>query len=389
MAENEQGQEKTEEPTSKKLEKAREDGQVPRSKELGTTMVVMGGVAALMILGRSIGEALQGVMTMNFDLPREAAFDTQLMMRFLGESAMGMLQAMIPMFVFFMVAAVLGPLLLGGWLISAKSLAPKPERLNPVEGIKRMFTLNSLVELLKSIAKVAVVISVAFLTLNFFEPQLLNLANAPLHGAIAKMLNTVGWCALAISAGMLIISAIDVPWQIYEHTKKMKMTRQEVKEEMKDAEGKPEVRGKVRQLQREVAHRRMMEAIPEADVVITNPEHFAIALAYDVEGGGAPRVVARGTDFVALKIREVASAHDILVLESPALARAIYFTTEVNDEIPGKLYLAVAQVLAYVFQLKAWRAGTGRKPRPLGQVRVPEDVFFDHRGRRWQPGATS
>lgn len=389
MAENDQGQEKTEQPTSKKLEKAREDGQVPRSKELGTTFLIMGGVSALMILGKSLGQSLQGVMSKNFDLPREAAFDTHVMLAHLGDSALGMLQAMTPLFVFFMVAALMGPVLLGGWLLSAKALAPKPERLNPIEGIKRMFTLNALVELLKSIAKFAIVVCIAYLALKIYEPRLLSLASAPVGNAIATMLTTVGWCALAISAGMLLISAIDVPWQIYEHTKKMKMTRQEVKEEMKDAEGKPEVRGRVRQLQREVAHRRMMEAIPEADVVITNPEHFAVALAYDVEGGEAPRVVARGTDFVALKIREVASAHEIMVMESPALARAIYFTTDLNDEIPGKLYLAVAQVLAYVFQLKAYRAGTGRKPKRLGQVRVPEDVFFDHRGRRWQSGATS
>lgn len=387
MAENDQGQEKTEQPTPKKLEKAREDGQVPRSKELGTTFLLLGGVAALMILGQSIGQSLQGVMTFNFSLPREAAFDTDAMLQHLGSSADHMLQAVTPLFLFFLVAALLGPVCLGGWLLSAKALAPKLDRFNPIEGVKRMFSMNSLVELLKSVAKFGIVVGIAIMTLLFFETSLLNLAMEPLHQAIISTLHTVSWSALAVSSGMLLISAIDVPWQMFEHNKKMMMTRQEVREEMKDAEGKPEVRGKVRQLQREVANRRMMEAIPEADVVITNPEHFAVALRYDVDGGGAPVVVARGADFVALKIREIANAHNVLVLESPPLARAIYFTTDLDDEIPGNLYLAVAQVLAYVFQLRAHKAGTGRKPKPLGHVRIPQDAMYDHQGRRWQDGA--
>lgn len=387
MAENDQGQEKTEQPTQKKLDKAREDGQVPRSKELGTTFLILGGIAALMILGRSIGQALQGVMAFNFSMPREAAFDTDAMLQHLGSSADHMLAVMTPLFLFFFVAAIVGPICLGGWLLSAKALAPKLDRFNPIEGVKRMFSLNSMVELLKSVAKFGIVVSIAITTLVFFENRLLNLAMEPLQQAIATMLHTISWSALAVSAGMLVIAAIDVPWQLFEHNKKMKMTRQEVKEEMKDAEGKPEVRGKVRQLQREVAQRRMMEAIPDADVVITNPEHFAVALRYDVDGGGAPVVVAKGADFVAMKIREIANAHKVLVMESPPLARAIYFTTDLNEEIPGNLYLAVAQILAYVFQLKAHKSGAGRKPKPLGPIRIPPDAMYDHQGRRWQDGA--
>lgn len=389
MAENENGQEKTEDPTQKKLDKAREEGQVARSKELGTTFVLIGGVGALMVLGGSLAKTMRAIMTFNFDISREVAFDPQLMMVHFSNTAMIALDAVTPIFVTLAIAALAGPLALGGWLFSPKPLTPKLERLDPLQGLKRMFSSNSLVELVKSLAKFALVVTIAITTLVTYQSQLLGLSNAALHSAIATMMSTVGWSILAVSSSMIIISAIDVPYQIYDHSKKLKMTRQEVRDEMKDIEGKPEVKGRLRQLQREMAQRRMMEAVPEADVVITNPEHFSVALKYEVGGAGAPRVVAKGSDFMAMKIREVANANDVMILQIAPLARAIYFTTEIDHEIPGKLYLAVAQVLAYVFQLRAYKEGAGRKPKPLADIQLPDDVSYDQRGRPRSSGAAT
>jgi flagellar biosynthetic protein FlhB len=194
-----------------------------------------------------------------------------------------------------------------------------------------------------------------------------------------------GWSVLAISSSLLIVAAIDVPYQLYDHRKKLKMTLQEVKDELKDTEGKPEVKGRMRQVQHELAQRRMMEAVPEADVIITNPEHFSVALKYDMEGGGAPVVLAKGVDHLAIKIREIANAHEVIIMEAPPLARAIYFTTDIEQEIPGDLYLAVAQVLAYVFQLKTYQNDGGQRPKAFDEVEVPENMQYDIDGKPQSP----
>ncbi|MEE8058214.1 MAG: flagellar biosynthesis protein FlhB [Pseudomonadales bacterium] len=377
MAENENGQEKTEEATPKRLDKSRDEGQVPRSKELTTAFVLLSGVVGIITMGGAVGQRIMGIMRFNFSMPREAAFDTSMMMAHFSKAVFTAIEALAPFFILLAVAALIGPVALGGWIFSAKPLAPKLDRMDPLKGLQRMFSMNSLVELFKALAKFVLVASVAILMLITFKSQLIGLAQATLLPAVSQMLTLVGWAILAVSASMIVIALIDVPYQIYDHSKKLKMTLQEVKDEMKDTEGKPEVKGRIRQLQREMAQRRMMEAVPEADVVITNPEHFSVALKYDVEGGGAPIVVAKGTDFLAIKIREVANAHNVMILESATLARAIYFTTEIQDEIPGTLYLAVAQVLAYVFQLKAYKEGAGRRPKPLVDVDVPADTQYD------------
>lgn len=380
MAENDNGQEKTEEATPKRLDKAREEGQVARSKELTTTMVLLAGVMGLIVFGGRLSDAMLGIMRFNFSMPREAAFDENLMLVHLGNTAVAAVFALIPYFILIIVAAVIGPVMLGGFLISAKAIAPKMSRMNPIKGLQRMFSLTSMIELVKSIAKILVVGAMAITMLVFYQTEMLGLAQLPLITALESTLSIVGWSVLAVTAAMILIVAIDVPFQLFDHAKKMKMTLQEVKDEMKDSEGKPEVKGRIRQLQREMAQRRMMEAIPDADVVITNPEHFSVALKYDVDGGGAPLVVAKGADFMAIKIREVANAHDVLIIPIPPLTRAIYFTTEIDEEIPANLYLAVAQVLAYVFQLRSHEKGEGRKPKPLGDIEVPREVLYDSEG---------
>ncbi len=240
-----------------------------------------------------------------------------------------------------------------------------------------MFSTHALVELLKALGKFLVVLAVALVVLTAYQDDLLSIAKQPLELAIAHSAEIVGWCALWMACGLIIIAAVDVPFQLWDNKQKLMMTKQEVKDEYKDSEGKPEVKGRIRQMQREMAERRMMQAVPEADVVITNPTHFAVALKYDVDKGNAPVLLAKGGDFLALKIREVAQEHKVMVLESPALARAVYYSTELDQEIPAGLYLAVAQVLAYVYQLRQYQAGQGKRPDPLRDLPIPRELRRD------------
>ncbi|EJM64197.1 flagellar type III secretion system protein FlhB, partial [Pseudomonas sp. GM55] len=283
-----------------------------------------------------------------------------------------------PVMITLVLAAIIGPISLGGWLFAAGSMAPKFSRLNPGPGLKRMFSTKSLVELLKALAKFIIILFVALAVLSSDIDDLLRIAHEPLDMAIIHSLQVVGWSTLWMACGLILIAVVDVPVQLWESHKKLLMTKQEVRDEHKDQEGRPEVKQRIRQLQREMSQRRMMAAIPEADVVITNPTHYAVALKYDPEKGGAPMLIAKGSDFLALKIREIAAANEILLLESPALARSIYYSTELEQEIPGGLYLAVAQVLAYVYQIRQYRAGKGKRPDPLkDDLPIPPDLRRD------------
>jgi flagellar biosynthetic protein FlhB len=385
VAENENGQEKTEDPTGKKIEKSKADGQIARSKELTTTFSLLGGVIALVWMGGDISEVLMGMMKFNFSMPREVVFDQNLMLRYLASSAYAAVMSLLPLFAIFIVLAIAGSAALGGVLFSAKAIAPKFSKMNPIKGIKKMFSPTSLVELVKSVAKVTLVGGVAVVVLLHSKSQILALAQSPIEMAVASMMSIIGWSIVMVSLPMIIISMMDVPYQLYNHNKQLRMTKQEVKDEHKDSEGKPEIKSKVRQMQYELAQRRMLQAIPEADVVITNPEHFSVALKYDADNKGAPILVAKGIDFMAIKIREVAKANDVLIIPIPPLARAVYFTTEIEQEIPSELYLAVAQVLAYVFQLKAYEKKQGKKPKSLADIVVPAGSLYDVDGRKVAP----
>ena len=282
-----------------------------------------------------------------------------------------------PILVTLLLAALIGPVALGGWLFAAGSMAPKFSRMNPAAGLKRMFSMHALTELLKALAKFAIILLVAIMVLAKDRADLLAIANEPMEMAIIHSVQLVGWSALWMSCGLALIAAVDVPFQLYSSKQKLMMTKQEVKDEHKDSEGRPEVKGRVRQLQREMSQRRMMTAIPEADVIITNPTHYAVALKYDPEKGNAPVLLAKGSDFIALKIREIGNQHRIEVLESPALARSIFYSTEIEQQIPAGLYLAVAQVLAYVYQIRQYQAGRGKRPEPLKDVPIPPDLQRD------------
>jgi flagellar biosynthetic protein FlhB len=379
MAESESGQDKTEDPTDKRKRDAREKGEIARSKELNTVASTLAGAGALLAFGGNLAETLMTLMRMNFSLTREVLTDERSMGMFLLASGKMAIWAVQPILMLLFVIAFVSPIALGGFIFSGSLLQPKFSRMNPLSGIKRMFSLNSLTELLKAMAKFMVILIVALVVLSNDRQALLAIANEPLEQAIIHSVQVVGWSALWMAAGLLLIAAADVPFQLWQTHKKLKMTKQEIKDEYKDSEGKPEVKQRIRQLQREVSQRRMMAAVPEADVIITNPTHYAVALQYDPEKGGvAPLLVAKGTDFIALKIREIGVEHKVQILESPALARAIYYSTEVEGEIPAGLYLAVAQVLAYVFQIRQYRAGKGKRPEPLKEdLPIPPDLRRD------------
>ncbi len=376
MAED-SGQERTEEPTAKRQKESREKGQVARSKELNTLAVVMVAAVGLLMLGPRLAQRLMDLMVYNFSIEREALYNTDSMGLHLLSSLNHGFSGLAPLLFMLLVAALVGPVLLGGWLFSAKLLAPKGERLNPLAGLKRMFSIKALVELLKALAKFLVVLVMALVVLNMRTDDLLALGNQPLPTAIAHSAWVLGTSLVLLASALILIAAVDVPFQIWDNKQKTKMTKQEVRDEYKDSEGKPEVKSRVRQLQREMAERRMMGEVPKADVVITNPTHYAVALKYDPVQSGAPVVVAKGADFLAQKIREVATEHDVIVLESPPLARAVYYSTELEQPIPAGLYLAVAQVLAYVYQIRQYQQGKGQRPGPMPEPPIPEDLRRD------------
>ncbi|ROM78267.1 flagellar biosynthesis protein FlhB [Pseudomonas brassicacearum] len=377
MAESESGQDKTEDPTEKRKKESREKGEIARSKELNTLAVMLAGAGGLLIYGGGLALDLLEIMRLNFSLPREVLLTPGTMGQYLLHSGKIAILAVQPVLIFLLFAAIIGPISLGGWLFAAGSLAPKFSRMNPAAGLKRMFSTTALMELLKAFGKFLLVLFVALTVLQSDIDDLLRIAHEPLEQAIIHSVQLVGWSTLWMACGLILIAAIDVPIQLYQSKQKLMMTKQEIRDEYKDQEGKPEVKQRIRQLQREVSQRRMMAAIPDADVVITNPTHYAVALKYDPEKGNAPVLLAKGSDFLALKIREIAVANEVMLLESPALARSIYYSTELDQEIPGGLYLAVAQVLAYVYQIRQHRAGKGKRPEPLKDLPIPPDLRRD------------
>ena len=374
--EDDSGQDKTEEATGRRIEKAREEGQVPRSKELNTMAALMVGTGGLLIYGERIGTALKNIMYSSFSLPREAMYDTNQMGLYLMNATLEAAQALLPLLVLLFLVSIVGSIALGGWLMSLKSLAPKFSRMDPIKGIKRMFSLKSLIELAKAIAKVSVVLFFAVIILESKTTELLGLGQESVVPAMTHAVDILAWSFFYLACTMILIAAVDVPFQIYDHHKNLKMTKQQVRDEYKDTEGKPEVKGRIRQLQRELSKRRMMQDVPKADVIITNPTHYAVALRYDPKIDSAPVVLAKGNDQVALKIREIGKLHKVEIVSAPALARAIYHHSEIGEEIASGLYMAVAQVLAYVFQLKQFRRRVSPRPT-MPDFPVPDDLKRD------------
>ncbi len=370
------GQEKTEEATPRRLQQSREEGQVARSRELNTTLLLLASSFGLIAMGPALVGDLLAIMRRGFLAQARDFQGGREIVAFLVNAMMDAVFALTPFMLLALMVALLAPTALGGWVFSTKSLAVKWEKLDPIKGIKRVISWSGLMELFKALAKFLLILGVAILLLWNRTEEALGLATEPLGLALIHVGSYLSWSFALLCTAMIVIALADVPFQLWDHGKKQRMSRQEVKEEFKETEGKPEVKTKIRSLQQELAQRRMMEQVPKADVVITNPEHYAVALRYDVDHAQAPRVVAKGADLVAQRIREAARAHKVVLVEAPPLARALYFSTALEQEIPGGLYLAVANVLAYVFRLREMNAGPVKAPS-FRDLPIPEELRKD------------
>ncbi|HKE92669.1 MAG TPA: flagellar biosynthesis protein FlhB [Povalibacter sp.] len=364
MAENEDGQERTESATPRRREEARRKGQIPRSRDLSAAAVLMTGGVALSSLGGQIGGDLYSLMRRSLTLTRDQMLDSTQLVPTLASAAMDGLLASLPVLGLLLLAALLAPLVLGGWSFSTEALTPQFSRLNPLAGIKRIFAMRSIVELTKALAKFGVVAVIAALVLWKDASALLSLGREPTAQAIIHAVRLSGGALILLSLGVLFIAGVDVPYQLWQYAKQLKMTREEVRREMKESEGSPEVKGRIRQLQQQMARQRMMSDVPKADVIVTNPTHFAVALKYDDKRMRAPIVVAKGVDLVAARIREIAGEHTVPIFEAPPLARVLYRNVDIGAEVPASVYVAVAQVLSYIYQLKTARRTGSRPPQP-------------------------
>ena len=366
--------EKTEPASSRRIEKARDEGDVPRSRELATCSVLLASGLGLWMMGHKIDDALKVNLSAGLSFDHQSAFDTSYLLTRISASILDLILAFAPLAALILLVGAFSPALMGGWIFSAKSLQPKFSRLNPIQGLGNLFSKNSLVELVKAIFKALLVGSVAYIVVSKDLEPILSLSQLPLHDGIHQVNLLLIKGFLSIVGALVLIAALDVPYQLKHYADKLKMTREEVRQESKESEGNPEVKGRIRQQQREMAKRRMMSEIPNADVVITNPTHYAVAIKYSGTDMRAPIVVAKGIDVLALKIREIASDNHLPLLESPKLARALYAHTELGDEIPEALYMAVAEVLAYVFQLRSYKTGEGEYPELKNKMEVPDEL---------------
>ncbi|MFZ2523988.1 MAG: flagellar biosynthesis protein FlhB [Candidatus Ferrigenium altingense] len=366
--------EKTEQPSQRKLDQAREKGQVARSRELSTFAVLLAGGGVLWFMGASLTQHMVKLLHDGLTLDRELAFNPDLMIPRLYDLSLDALITFFPFLLVVMIAAAFSPLLLNGWLFSLQALQPKFSKLNPVSGIARMFSETALVELAKAIGKATLVGGVAAWVIWSNKDAVMALGMQATAASIPQIGHLVGASFMTIAGAMLLIVAIDVPFQLWDHNKKLMMTKEEVRQESKETEGDPMVKGRIRSLQREAARRRMMAAIPTADVVVTNPTHYAVALKYGDKGMSAPIVVAKGSHLLALRIREIAEENHVPILEAPPLARALHKHTDLGESIPEALYTAVAEVLAYVYQLHRYEKQGGARPQEPKHLPVPVDL---------------
>ena len=368
-------QEKTEQPTAKRLDDSREKGQVARSRELTTVAMLLAGALGAYLMGGRVVTGLYDSMRSGLMVPREMLEEEWLMPIIFAEAAVAGFELVAPLLLVLVVVAMFAPLALGGFSFSPQAVLPKFDKLNPVKGFSRIFSLKGLIEMLKALAKFLLIASIAVSLLWHLSAEFIGLAQESLESAFVHVGDIVKWAFLLCSSSLLIVAAIDVPFQLWDHNRQLKMTLQEVRDESKETDGRPEVKARIRNMQRELAQGRMMEEVPRADVVVTNPTHFAVALKYDPDANGAPRVVAKGSDLIAAQIRSIAIGADIPLFQAPPLARAIYYSTDIDREIPAGLYLAVAQVLAYIFQLRDVKQQGGASPTPPEDLPIPEEFL--------------
>jgi len=386
MAEN-SAQEKTEAPTARRLNKAIKDGEVARSVELPAAVVVIGTLLLLLLTGPWLIERLAALFAQGFALDLRSLRQPELMISAFGNQLLALFLLTVPLLVYTLVAAVISSGMTGGHHFSLKAVQPKASKLNLISGLKRMFGVRAAVELGKAIMKFALVATVLWISIMNHMDTLMQMGRMHLEPALTAAAGIILESAVWVALSLAFIAMIDVPYQKHAYMKRMRMTKQEVKDEFKEMEGRPEVKAQIRRRQREMANNRMMQRIKDADVIITNPQHFAVALEYDPSSDGAPVMVAKGADLMAARIREEAETHGIHIFEAPPLARAIYFTTELEQAVPEDLYHAVAQVIAYVFSLEG--AAIQGRVRPRPQVKVPPNMLFNADGRPMNPEGVS
>ncbi len=365
--------EKTEPASPRRLEQAREEGQVPQSRELSAFLVLIAGSGALWAGGSWLAQRISGAVSRGLTFGRDEAFDTTALPALFLQEAGEALATLGPLLLILVVAALAGPFTMGGLNFSSKALAPDWTRLDPLKGFGRMFSMHSVGELVKGILKALLVGGVVVWVVLHEKDQVFALIGQPVEAGLHAMGQTILFSTLVIVASMTLIVALDVPFQLWQYHSKLRMTKEEVRKEMKEMEGDPQLKARIRSQQREIARRRMMAAVPKAQVVVTNPTHFAVALAYD-ERMPAPRVVAKGRGAIAQRIREIAQEHGVPLLEAPPLARALYAHTDLDQTIPPALFRAVAEVMAYVYQLNAWLARGGRPPQLPADLPVPAEL---------------
>ncbi len=365
---------KTEEASPRRLEQAREDGQIARSRELSTFALLAVGFGGVYLLGNSLIQQFLGLFRHALTFDRATGFDSSQMMLRASNEGMLAAGAIGPILLAITLAALVAPMALGGWLLTTKPLMPNFARLDPIKGVAKLFSTQSLAQLAMGIAKCVLVGCVATSVALHYKTQVIGLLVEPVTVALPHAAQMIGACCAATVGAMLLLVMADVPYQLWSHAKKLRMTKEEVKREYRENEGDPHIKGKIRQQQREMSRRRMMAQVPTADVIITNPTHFAVALRYADDQMRAPRVVAKGADLVAARIREIAKENGVPVLEAPPLARSLYQHVDLNREIPGPLYGAVAEVLAWVFQLRRWHEQGGDRPEAPSDVAVPVEL---------------
>ncbi|WP_435945418.1 flagellar biosynthesis protein FlhB [Dryocola sp. BD586] len=372
----ESDQEKTEAPTPHRLEKAREDGQIPRSRELTSLLMVLAGLSIIWMGGEPLARHLAAMLSAGLHFDHKIINDPRLIVNQISLLIKQAVWALLPLMSGLVLVAIAAPMLLGGLLFSGKSISFKFSKLNPLPGLKRLFSAQAGAELLKAFLKATLVGTVTAWYLLHNWPEMMRLMSEPPVAALRHALNIVAACGLLIVLGLVPMVGFDVFFQIFSNIKKLRMSRQDIRDEYKQQEGDPHVKGRIRQQQRAIARRRMMNDVPKADVIVTNPTHYSVALQYDEKKMSAPKVLAKGAGLVALRIREIGNENRIPVLEAPPLARALYRHAEIGQQIPGQLYSAVAEVLAWVWQLRRWRVAGGLIPKKPENLPVPEALDF-------------
>lgn len=373
MAE-ESDEDKQEEPTQRRLDQAREEGQVPRSRELTSFLLLCFGLGGLWMMAGWVGGGMADVMRVSMDFRAPLAFELNRLLTHLWMVAMMALKALAPYGLLLTLVALLAPNLLGGWLFSSKSIKIDFTKLDPIKGIGRLFGAQFLAELGKAIAKATLILSVGAWYIYNHMTELLGLANEQMIGALLHALRLIVGCCALMLLSFIIVVAFDVPYQLWSNLKKLRMSKDELKKEHKETEGDPQIKGKIRQQQQAMARQRMMSKVPDADVIVTNPTHFAVAMVYRDTEMGAPKVVAKGAGAIAAKIRELGQEHNVPILEAPPLARALYKHSELDQEIPAPLYTAVAEVLAWVYQLRRYHSQGGNVPATPKAIDVPPEL---------------